>query len=156
MATAILFIDCFAHSRRAKRGRCFDSGYIRCAPALGVICGSLTLTGGPATGLAFAGAFEQMGLAGAGALIIASATFGIFAASIVGNPVATWLIKRLQIAPSEKAQPVSRPYVIEQGEANDDLSFGLIIRTLCLSHLTRFAGWRHKILCFSPFQNRKI
>jgi ESS family glutamate:Na+ symporter len=69
------------------------------APApLGIICGALTLTGGPATGLAFADRFEQLGIEGAGALIIASATFGIFTASLLGNPVATLLIRRFRLA----------------------------------------------------------
>ncbi len=69
------------------------------APApLGIICGALTLTGGPATGLAFADKFEQLGIEGAGALIIASATFGIFTASLLGNPVATLLIRRFRLA----------------------------------------------------------
>jgi ESS family glutamate:Na+ symporter len=72
---------------------------LKAPPALGIICGSLTLTGGPATGLAFAGLFEQGGIAGAGALIIASATFGIFVSSLVGNPVATALIRRRRLAP---------------------------------------------------------
>jgi ESS family glutamate:Na+ symporter len=70
-------------------------------PALGIICGSLTLTGGPATGLAFTSLFEQKGVAGAGALIIASATFGIFVASLVGNPVATALVRRFRLAPQQ-------------------------------------------------------
>lgn len=65
---------------------------------LGVICGSLTLTGGPATGLARAADFEALGISGAGALIIASATFGIFTASLVGNPVASALIRRFRLA----------------------------------------------------------
>jgi ESS family glutamate:Na+ symporter len=74
--------------------------------ALGVICGSLTLTGGPATGLAFTGEFESLGVAGAGALIIASATFGIFVSSLVGNPVATALIRRFRLAaPREETKP---------------------------------------------------
>jgi ESS family glutamate:Na+ symporter len=69
------------------------------APAgLGVICGSLTLTGGPATGLAFAPLFEGLGIEGAGALIIASATFGIFVSNLVGNPLATALIRRFRLA----------------------------------------------------------
>lgn len=66
--------------------------------ALGVICGSLTLTGGPATGLAFAAEFEKLGVTGAGTLIIASATFGLFVSSLVGNPVATALIRRFRLA----------------------------------------------------------
>lgn len=65
---------------------------------LGVICGSLTLTGGPATGMARTADFEGLGINGAGALIIASATFGIFMASIVGNPVASALIRRFRLA----------------------------------------------------------
>ena len=72
---------------------------LKAPPALGIICGSLTLTGGPATGLAFTSLFEQKGVAGAGALIIASATFGIFVSSLVGNPVATALIRRRRLAP---------------------------------------------------------
>jgi ESS family glutamate:Na+ symporter len=72
---------------------------LKAPPALGIICGSLTLTGGPATGLAFTGLFEQKGVAGAGALIIASATFGIFVSSLVGNPIATALIRRRRLAP---------------------------------------------------------
>ncbi len=73
--------------------------------ALGVICGSLTLTGGPATGLAFTGEFEGLGVTGAGALIIASATFGIFVSSLVGNPVAAALIRRFRLAaPRDETQ----------------------------------------------------
>lgn len=73
------------------------------APApLGIICGALTLTGGPATGLARTSDFEQLGITGAGALIIASATFGIFMASLIGNPVATMLIRRFRL----KAKPL--------------------------------------------------
>ena len=66
--------------------------------ALGIICGSLTLMGGPATGLAFTKEFEGLGITGAGALIIASATFGMFVSSLVGNPVATTLIRRFRLA----------------------------------------------------------
>jgi len=66
--------------------------------ALGIICGSLTLLGGPATGLAFTEQFEQLGVPGAGALIIASATFGIFVSSLIGNPVAAALIRRYHLA----------------------------------------------------------
>jgi ESS family glutamate:Na+ symporter len=69
------------------------------APALlGVICGSLTLTGGPATGQAWEARFAELGVAGAGSLIIASALFGIFVSSLVANPVVTALIRRRRLA----------------------------------------------------------
>lgn len=69
------------------------------APALlGIICGALTLTGGPSTGQAWAGEFERYGVEGAGSAIIASAIFGIFVACLVGNPFAVWLIRRRKLA----------------------------------------------------------
>ncbi|HEY0970723.1 MAG TPA: sodium/glutamate symporter [Gemmatimonadales bacterium] len=64
------------------------------SPLLGVMAGSVTLVGGPATGLAFAPLFEEAGLVGAGALALASATVGIVCGGIVGGPVGTRLIRR--------------------------------------------------------------
>ncbi|MEJ7617265.1 MAG: sodium/glutamate symporter, partial [Pyrinomonadaceae bacterium] len=118
--------------------------------ALGVICGSLTLTGGPATGLAFTGAFEQLGLGGAGALIIASATFGIFAASIVGNPVATWLIRRRRLVVPRDGEgdhhlgratdyEVDRQ-AIERSPEQVGSSLETILKTLCLILVVMGAG----------------
>ncbi|HUM46552.1 MAG TPA: sodium/glutamate symporter, partial [Chitinophagales bacterium] len=46
-------------------------------PLFGVITGSVTLVGGPATGLAFAPLFESAGITGAATLAITAATFGI-------------------------------------------------------------------------------
>ena len=47
------------------------------APLLGVLAGSVTLTGGPATGLAFAPLFEQAGVQGAATVAVAAAMAGI-------------------------------------------------------------------------------
>jgi len=69
-------------------------------PLIGVIGGSLTLAGGPATGLAFAPLFEQAGIAGAATIAIAAAMAGIIAASLVGGPLATYLIERFQLKPN--------------------------------------------------------
>ena len=63
-------------------------------PLLGVMAGSVTLVGGPATGTAFAPVFEQAGLFGALELAIAAATVGIVCGGIVGGPVGTALIRR--------------------------------------------------------------
>src|SRR5918994_1908534 len=46
-------------------------------PLFGVLNGSVTLTGGPATGLAFAPAFEEAGIRGATTVAIAAAMVGI-------------------------------------------------------------------------------
>ncbi|MDZ7268341.1 MAG: sodium/glutamate symporter [candidate division KSB1 bacterium] len=72
-------------------------------PLIGVISGSLTLAGGPATGLAFAPLFEQAGIPGAATIAIAAAMAGIIAASVLGGPLATLLIERFQLKPNPRS-----------------------------------------------------
>ena len=69
-------------------------------PLLGVLAGSVTLTGGPATGLAFAPLFEEAGVRGAATLAVAAAMVGIVSGGIVGGPVGTWLIARNRTKPA--------------------------------------------------------
>ena len=77
-------------------------------PLLGVLAGSVTLTGGPATGLAFAPLFEAAGVQGAATLAVAAAMVGIVSGGIVGAPVGTWLIARTgrEIRPSSAPRRV--------------------------------------------------
>jgi len=63
-------------------------------PLFGVLSGSVTLTGGPATGLAFAPLFEKAGISGAATIAVAAAMFGIVSGGIIGGPVGTLLIER--------------------------------------------------------------
>ena len=64
-------------------------------PLMGVLAGSVTLTGGPATGLAFAPAFETAGVPAAATLAVAAAMAGIVSGGVIGGPVATALLRRL-------------------------------------------------------------
>ncbi|HEX8393895.1 MAG TPA: sodium/glutamate symporter [Longimicrobium sp.] len=63
-------------------------------PLFGVLTGSVTLTGGPATGLAFAPLFEAQGVPGATTVAVTSAMVGIVMGGVVGAPIATRLIER--------------------------------------------------------------
>jgi glutamate:Na+ symporter, ESS family len=63
-------------------------------PLMGVLAGSVTLTGGPATGLAFAPLFEQAGVGGAPTLAVAAAMVGIVAGGLIGGPIGTYLVER--------------------------------------------------------------
>jgi glutamate:Na+ symporter, ESS family len=72
-------------------------------PLLGVMAGSVTLVGGPATGLAFAPVFEQAGLRGAAPLALTAATAGIVCGGLVGGPVGTYLIRRFGLASTTKS-----------------------------------------------------
>jgi ESS family glutamate:Na+ symporter len=66
-------------------------------PMFGVLVGSATLTGGPATGLAFAPLFEQAGVSGAESIAITSAMAGIVCGGVIGGPAITLLIRRLRL-----------------------------------------------------------
>lgn len=63
-------------------------------PLFGVLAGSVTLAGGPATGLAFAPFFEQAGVTGAETIAVAAAMAGIVSGGLIGGPVGTWLIEK--------------------------------------------------------------
>jgi ESS family glutamate:Na+ symporter len=78
------------------------AGAFGVSPLLGVVAGSVTLVGGPATGLAFAPLFRDAGLAGADTLTITAATFGIVCGGLVGGPLGTWLIRRYALHSSSK------------------------------------------------------
>jgi len=73
-------------------------------PLFGVITGSATLAGGPATGLAFAPLFAKAGVHGARSVALANAMAGIVCGSIIGSPLAAMLIERLKLYPSAAAQ----------------------------------------------------
>jgi ESS family glutamate:Na+ symporter len=88
-------------------------------PLFGVLTGSVTLTGGPATGLAFAPLFEEAGVPAAATVAVASAMVGIVAGGVIGAPLATRLIERngLRRAKGEVTEmetPVATQIVEEQ------------------------------------------
>jgi len=64
-------------------------------PFLGLIAGSITMTGGHGTGAAFGKLMEeQYAFSGAVTLAMAAATFGLVSGGLIGGPVATALIGR--------------------------------------------------------------
>jgi ESS family glutamate:Na+ symporter len=78
-------------------------------PLMGVLAGSVTLTGGPATGLAFAPLFEAAGVPAAGTLAVASAMVGIVSGGVIGGPIGTWLIRRYGIV-TPRGSPHRAPH----------------------------------------------
>lgn len=78
-------------------------------PMFGVLAGSATLTGGPATGLAFAPLFEQAGVRGADSIAVAAAMAGIVMGGLIGGPVVTRLIDRAKPRCRARNQWRARP-----------------------------------------------
>jgi ESS family glutamate:Na+ symporter len=77
-------------------------------PLFGVLAGSVVLTGGPATGLAFAPLFEKAGVQGAATIAVAAAMFGIICGGLIGGPLGTFLINRHKLR-KPKAHPGEGP-----------------------------------------------
>jgi ESS family glutamate:Na+ symporter len=63
-------------------------------PVLGVMAGAVSLEGGHGAAAAFGPTAEALGVKGATAVAIASATYGLISGSLLGGPVAKWLIEK--------------------------------------------------------------
>lgn len=75
-------------------------------PLLGLITGSITMTGGHGTGAAFGKLMEeQYHFPGAVTLAMAAATFGLVAGGLLGGPVGTRLIDRFKLRSAGGAVP---------------------------------------------------
>ena len=96
-------------------------------PKIGLITGSITLTGGHGTGAAWAETFtKQYGLPGVMEMAMASATFGLVAGGLIGGPVARRLVnnmKRGKKAYTKKIDTTEDQYDGETFEEKDHVRF---------------------------------
>jgi ESS family glutamate:Na+ symporter len=75
-------------------------------PAVGILGGTVSLIGGHGTSIAWAPIFsERYGISGAMEIGIACATFGLVLASLMGGPIAKFLIQRHNLTP-DSDEPV--------------------------------------------------
>ena len=73
-------------------------------PRAGLMVGSVSLTGGVGTTIAWTPHFvEELGIANAGELGLAANMVGLIAACTIGGPIAGWLIRRHPVMPSADA-----------------------------------------------------
>ena len=89
-------------------------------PAVGVLTGSVTLTGGPATGLAFAPLFEKAGVEAAGTIAVATAMGGIVLGGLIGGPVGTFLITRRGLKRTSQSAPEPTVPQLDVGASGED------------------------------------
>jgi ESS family glutamate:Na+ symporter len=117
-------------------------------PLMGVLAGSTTLTGGPATGLAFAPLFEQAGVEGAATLAVSAAMVGIVAGGLLGGPIATHLLRRrprwipVQTAKTPMTQLVEErtPEPAEGAPVGEDVQAYALVKHLVLLVVAVGAG----------------
>lgn len=69
-------------------------------PRAGLMVGSISLTGGVGTTMAWMPHFtDTLGIASAGGVGLAANMIGLIAACLVGGPIAGWLIRRHPVMP---------------------------------------------------------
>ncbi|MHC8405098.1 sodium/glutamate symporter [Pseudomonas sp. TMB3-21] len=109
-------------------------------PLMGLLTGSITLSGGHGTGAAWGATFsEKYGLASASELALASATFGLVLGGLIGGPVARLLIKRVQTPGIEHKKP-RLPKGFEQPNKERSITPFSFIETLALISVSLLAG----------------
>ncbi|AVO41702.1 sodium/glutamate symporter [Simplicispira suum] len=88
-------------------------------PLIGLVAGSITLTGGHGTAGAWGPVLEaQYGIVGATTLGIATATFGLVAGGLIGGPVAKRLLKKID---HQRLAPIGQQTPVEAAAASQSL-----------------------------------
>lgn len=111
-------------------------------PLLGLLGGSITLSGGHGTGAAWSDVFSvaPYNFTAAKEVAMASATYGLIAGGLIGGPIAQYLIKKYDLKSTEK------PYDAEENEIFDNVHKQRLItpysltRSLGLFALAMFCG----------------
>ncbi|PVZ40719.1 sodium/glutamate symporter [Pseudomonas sp. CC120222-01a] len=109
-------------------------------PLMGLLTGSITLSGGHGTGAAWSSTFsEKYGLPSASELALASATFGLVLGGLIGGPVARLLIKRVQ-TPGLDQSITHLPKGFEEPEKERLITPFSFIETLALISVSLLGG----------------
>lgn len=80
------------------------SSVVGVTPLIGLMTGSIPMTGGHGNAAAFAPNAEELGAVGALSVAVAAATFGLVAGSVVGGPVGNRLITKYGLLGKRKLQ----------------------------------------------------
>lgn len=91
--------------------------------ALGLMCGSVAMTGGHGTVMGFAPEFEAAGLTGAAVMGVAAATFGLVAGGLIGGPVGGALIRKRGLQPAGCAAAAGHEEAVNVGFLADAYRF---------------------------------
>jgi ESS family glutamate:Na+ symporter len=110
-------------------------------PRVGLLAGSISLSGGHGTGAAWAKVFTEgsKALPAATEIAIACATFGLVLGGLVGGPVARLLIKRVQLPVAETA-PADEPTGFQKPNAMRLITPQAFIETLTLIAVSLAVG----------------
>ena len=118
-------------------------------PQLGVLAGSASLIGGHGTAIAWAPEFAALGIDNALEIGVAAATLGLVLASLIGGPIARFLISKHNLKSSSDDSMMGIAYEKEHRETIDHLDLMSVLLTL---HLAITLGY----LAFTVLQQYDI
>ncbi len=102
---------------------------------IGLIAGSVSLSGGHGTAIAWASIFrDNYGIAKASEIGVASATFGLVLGGIIGGPVARWLITRNRLRANNQDQDLT--VGIKQSQRNVNIDYNTMLHSILVIGLT--------------------
>ena len=105
---------------------------------VGVLAGSASLIGGHGTAIAWAPDIIALGIDNALEIGVASATLGLVIASLIGGPIAHFLIKRHGLKSTETESVVGISYDTEETEVINHINIMSVILVL---HVSILLGW---------------
>lgn len=115
-------------------------------PLVGLLAGSISLSGGHGTGAAWGAVFaEQHGLTSANELALASATFGLVLGGLIGGPVAHKLVQQVTLPAATDGLATPGNSFEQPGEVRLITALALIeslaLISVCLLGGQAIAGW---------------
>lgn len=121
-------------------------------PRLGLATGSIPMVGGHGTAASFGPVLEEAGVAGANAVAIASATFGLVAGCMIGGPIAVSRIKSRNLHSVETTTGTSE-MTVDKNEVTGAIdSTRFLNAALCLAVAigagTIVSVWLGKLMTF--------
>jgi ESS family glutamate:Na+ symporter len=110
--------------------------------AVGVIGGTMSLIGGHGTTIAWAPTVaEEFGIPNAMEIGIASATFGLILASLMGGPIAKFLINRHKLAPAPQALDEIQDVGLSQAQQKDGIDHMDFLGAVLAIHICIIVGY---------------
>ena len=117
---------------------------------LGLLAGSASLIGGHGTAIAWAPDFAAQRVDGALEIGVSAATLGLVVASLIGGPIARFLINRHQLAGKDEASVVGIAYEDQDQETIQHTSIMAVILAI---HTAIIIGWiAHQALIEAGFK----
>jgi ESS family glutamate:Na+ symporter len=109
------------------------------SPFFGLLAGSISLSGGHGTGVAWGKVFsEQHGVVAATEIALACATFGLVLGGVLGGPVAKFLMRRVTVHGGAKDTPPENTF--EKPHEVRLITAPALIETLALISICLLAG----------------